>query len=273
MTLTQTTARRFVLGRQGLWPGRRHVGLVGVAEAIRAGEAVQLDPLQVVARSHDITLQSRVRDYRPELLHHAAYRDRGFFDYGDCLYLYPMTELPCWRLPMRRRAQTPRWSSFAAAHPGLLDEVRAHIRDRGPTANRYFTDRKRVDSYRGRKDTALALCYLWLTGELMIHHRERFERVYDLRERVAPQEYDYVAAEETAEAFFARKIVAFRGLLTETEWKTGFADYIGRRVQGEEASRYLTRLTDEGVIARVSIEGSKKNPVCAFLRPADTGDA
>jgi uncharacterized protein YcaQ len=36
---------------------------------------------------------------------------------------------------------------------------------------------QRVTNYREGKDTTLALHYLWLTGELMIHHRQGFERV------------------------------------------------------------------------------------------------
>ena len=31
---------------------------------------------------------------------------------------------------------------------------------------------------------------MWLCGELMIHHREGFDRVYDFRENIAPREFD-----------------------------------------------------------------------------------
>jgi hypothetical protein len=40
-----------VLGKQGLWPGRRWNGKKGTAQTIRACEAVQLDPLNIIARS------------------------------------------------------------------------------------------------------------------------------------------------------------------------------------------------------------------------------
>ncbi len=61
------TARRFILGKQGLWPGRRWYGLKGTAQAMRTTEYLQLDPLQIIARSHDITLHSRVLGYTPGL--------------------------------------------------------------------------------------------------------------------------------------------------------------------------------------------------------------
>jgi uncharacterized protein YcaQ len=40
----------------------------GTARALHAMEMLQMDPLNVVARSHDLALHSRVRDYQPEYL-------------------------------------------------------------------------------------------------------------------------------------------------------------------------------------------------------------
>ncbi len=221
LSISKQTARRFILGRQGLWPGRRWAGEAGLADALRACEAMQMDPLNVVARSHDIALWGRVRDYQPAQLYRTLYERREFFDYGGGLFIYPMRELPYWRTPMRRREREPRWATFAAAHPDLLDAVRAELRARGPLGNRDFTGGERVKNYRGGKDSSLALYYLWLTGETMIHHRQGFERVYDLRERVAPAAYDTVASEEEAEAFFARKLMAFHGMVQERRWERG----------------------------------------------------
>ena len=67
LTITLDTARRFILGKQGLWPGRRWRGIQGTELAMRALEYLQLDPLQIIARSHDIALHSRVLDYTPSL--------------------------------------------------------------------------------------------------------------------------------------------------------------------------------------------------------------
>ncbi|HET9110313.1 MAG TPA: crosslink repair DNA glycosylase YcaQ family protein [Ktedonobacterales bacterium] len=254
-TISKQTARRFILGRQGLWPGRRWAGEAGLMDAMRASEAMQMDPLNVVARSHDIALWGRVSDYQPALLDRVMYERRAFFDYGGGLFIYPMSELPHWRMHMRRRAESGRWADFAAANPTLLDEMRAELRARGPLGNRDFTGRERVTSYRGGKDSALALYHLWLTGETMIHHRQGFERVYDLRERVAPADYDYAAPEDEAEAYFARKALAFLGLVEERRWGTCLLDYIWRRVDREEARRWLDRLIAEGHVAPIRIMG------------------
>lgn len=68
ISISKQTARRFILGRQGLWPGRRWREKEGVMQALRACEALQLDPLNIIARSQDIVLRSRVLDYKPEYL-------------------------------------------------------------------------------------------------------------------------------------------------------------------------------------------------------------
>src|SRR5579859_66988 len=232
--ISKATARRFVLGRQGLWPGRRWSGKEGTAEAMRVAEAVQMDPLTVIARSHDIALWGRVRDYQPAHLDQLLYKDRAFFDYGGGLFIYPISELPYWRVPMRRRIERGRWGAYGAANSALLEEVRAELRARGPLGNRDFIGRARVDNYRGRKDSALALFYLWLTGELMIHHRENFQRIYDFRDNIAPH-LNEVAAEEEADNFLAHKATAFYGLIREAQWGNAVYTFIGRPVRRTEA--------------------------------------
>ena len=52
-------------------------------------QALQLDPLVMVARSQDIAMYGRVLDYKPELLYKMAYEKRQAFDYGGWLMMYP----------------------------------------------------------------------------------------------------------------------------------------------------------------------------------------
>ena len=189
LTIDIDTARRFILGKQGLWPGRRWQGILGTEQAMAAMEYLQLDPLQILARSQDIKLHSRVIDYTPGMWEKAAYQQRKFFDWGGWLAVRPMDELPHWRVVMRReRDSNARLHSIAHEHAAAIVEMRATLQERGAVSNRDFkmATRTRTDSYRGRKDSALALYYLWLTGEVMTHHRENFERVYALTETVAP---------------------------------------------------------------------------------------
>src|SRR3981081_2113814 len=92
--------------------------------------------------------------------------------------------------------------------------MRAYLHERGVVGNRGFAmaRRTRTQSYRGRKDSALALYYLWRTGEVMTRHRERFERVYALTERVAPPHLICEAGDSETDRFLVKKEIAFDGL-------------------------------------------------------------
>jgi uncharacterized protein YcaQ len=258
INISKQTVRRFVLGRQGLWPGRRWRGKKGVAEAMRAGEALQLDPLNMVARSQDITLHSRVLDYKPEMLYKVAYDERQFFDYGGWLAMYPMEELPYWRVHMEKRSHDKRIEGFTLSHEELFERVRAELRTRGPLGNRDFEgNRVGAWNYRGRKDTSLALYDMWLSGELMMHHRVGFDRVYDFRENVAPKQFDTVATVEEAEKFFARKSVAFMGLKREKMMRGDMNYHLRRDFSTEEMQKLIGLWKESGMFASVQVEGER----------------
>ena len=257
ITISSQTARRFVLGKQGLWPGRRWKGKKGTAQAIRECEVVQLDPLNIFARSQDIVLHSRVLEYKPEYLYHAAYKDREFFDYGGWLAMCPMSNLPYYRVHMERRKHHKRVEDFFLSNPELFEQVRQELRVRGPLGNRNFKGNAVAGNYRGRKDTALALFDMWLCGELMIHHREGFERVYDFRENIAPKDYDYVASDKEAEDFFLRQNISFHGLFREAVLKPALQYDLQHTYSRADVKKLISAWLESGKLEQVRIEGGR----------------
>jgi len=256
--ISKETHRRFILGLQGLWPGRRWAGKVGVPEAIRTIEAVQVDPVAVIAQSHDLVLWGRVADYQPELLREVAYTDRQFFDYGGWLVIYPMEELPYWRVAMERCKSEQRWFDFQEAHPTLPDEVKKELQDRGPLRNRDFQG-KQVTHYRAGKDTGVALYYLWLTGELMTYARHGKERVYDFLENVAPVHLQHTAPVQQAEDFLALKAISLAGLIDARTFRNSWRGFIQREVTPAEAQAKLAEMQESGQIADVRLDGNKES--------------
>ena len=261
LTISLDTARRFVLGKQGLWPGRRWRGGKGVEQAIRAMAYLQLDPLQIIARSHDIILHSRVLDYTPGAWESAAYQKRKFFDWGGWLAVRPMDELPHWRVVMRRERDCgpdvdARIRKMGKDHAEAIDEMRVILRERGIVSNRDFemATRTRTASYRGRKDSALALYYLWRIGEVMTHHRVNFERVYALAENVAPANLLRESDEDKANRFLIKKDIDFSGLsrLNRT------ADAYFRGVPFSRLKQLRETLLADGEIVEVQVEGWKQ---------------
>jgi uncharacterized protein len=167
-----------------------------------------------------------------------------------------MDELPHWRVVMRREDEsTPRIRSLAQDHADAIVEMRTILRERGTVNNRDFAmaTRKRTESYRGHKDSALALCYLWRIGEVMTHHRENFERVYALTETVAPAHLIRESDETEADRFLIQKDVSFSGLSRMSR----SSDSYHRGVPFEKVKQIREALLADGDLIEVQVEGWK----------------
>ena len=253
MDVARETARRFLLGRQGLWPGRRWRGLAGTERAMRTIGDLQLDPLQVVARAQDLALQGRVIGYEPDDWAKLAYERRRFFEAGGWLAVRPIEELPYYRVVMERERDQPRIRRIAEEHPEAIAEMRTLLAAGRDVANREFAmgDRVRVDGYRGRKDSALALHYLWRTGEAMVTRRERFERVYAATTRVAPARHLRTVTDAEADDHLLRRHVHRAGFskLSGVRW------HLMRDITTADVAAWRDRALADGSLAEVVVEG------------------
>jgi hypothetical protein len=268
--ISAVTARRFVMGRQGLWPGRRWRGLDGARSAMRAMEDLQLDPLVIVARAHDLMLHSRVVDYAIDDWAVLTYERREFFEWGGWLAVRPMAELPYFRVLMRRERDEGHWMEVERDHVDAIEEMRAVLRSGREVSNRSFqmSDRTRIDDYRGRKDSALALHYLWRVGEAMVTRRDRFERVYALTEAVAPASALRDADEAEATAFLFRKAVAADGLTR----LSGINSMLRRKVWATELADWRGRGLVDGSLIEVRVEGWRATQVALGSDAATLAD-
>lgn len=212
MKISQKTFRRFILGKQGLWPGRRWQGLSGTEEAMRAIEFLQLDPLHIIARAHDLILNSRVQNYQTEYLYQIAYEQRKFFDWGHWLAFRPIEEFPFWKREMdftQKIHQTLPLKISSAFKLKILNTLKSE----GPKGNRDFIKQTKVESYRGRKESAVALFRLWMEGKVLTTTRKNFERVYDLAENVLPPElFEKKQNEKLSNEFYLLKSLRFLGI-------------------------------------------------------------
>jgi uncharacterized protein YcaQ len=252
--VSREVARRFLLGRQGLWPGRRWRGLDGTEKAMRAMGDLQLDPLRAVARAQDLALGSRVLDYREDDWARLTYERRRFFEWGGWLAVRAIDELPYYRVLMRRSRTWGFMPRVLDAHAPAIDEMRQVLRDRPEVANRHFSigERTRVDSYRGRKDSGVALYYLWRVGEAMVARRTRtFERVYARSDAVAPRRHLREAPDTEADDFLLLKSIRTAGFS-----KLNSANYVLHRdFTRRDADAWLDRKIADGELVEVAVEG------------------
>ncbi len=131
-------------------------------------------------------------------------------------------------------------------------------------SNRDFemATRTRTQSYRGRKDSSLALYYLWRIGEVMTHHRESFERVYALTEAVAPAHLIRESGEAEVDRFLIKKDISFSGLSRMSRTQ----DAYHRGVPFGQAKPVLEALLAGGEIVEVQVEGWKAGALRARQR-------
>lgn len=256
MELSRQVARRFLLGRQGLWPGRRWHGLRGTEQAMRAMGNLQLDPLQVVARAQDLALQSRVSGYALDDWARLTHDRRRFFEWGGWLAVRPMEELPYYRVLMGR-SKDSWWEDWAIhEHGSAVEEMRRHLHERREIGNRDFSmgERTRVDSYRGRKDSSVALHYLWRIGEAMVARRTpTFERIYAPTEAVAPRRYLGTASDAEADDYLLLKAVRTAGVSK----LNGANDTLLRAITRREVDAWRDRKLADRELVDLEIEGLK----------------
>jgi uncharacterized protein len=255
LTINKTIQRRFILGKQGLWPGRRWRGKTGALEALRSGSVIQIDPLQVVARNHDLTLQSRILEYTPAILSGLLYEDRACLEYGGIVRVSPIEEWPYLRVVMARRADETRWVDFLKEHSRAIERVRAEIREHGALSSMDIEPEVvQKTSWWSGKDTGRALYYLWTTGELLVKSRNGTSKVFDLHERLVPKQYDRIASESDADDFYALKTYRQLNIATAQVWRNWFAGQIERPVDKSEAAGRMSTLETQGVIQRIILQ-------------------
>jgi uncharacterized protein len=249
------TARRFVLGVQGLWPGRRWKGVEGLQAALEEIGSVQVDPLDVVGHSQDLVLSSRVIGYRPRQLERALYQTRTLFEWGGNLQIRPVDELP-YLLPRIRVADyLGRRARWERSHRAVVRRVLREVEERGPLGSRDLRDSAGVSSYRARKEAGLALYYLWWRGELMIHSRRRGERQYDLTRRLVPRRLLRPAPAPIAERHLFRRAMRAFGLPNASELLAVQRGSGSRPISARRLRAWIDARERQGRLVRVEVEG------------------
>jgi uncharacterized protein YcaQ len=99
------------------------------------------------------------------------------------------------------------------------------------------------------------LYYLWRTGEVMTHHRERFERVYALTETVAPAHLIRESDEAETDRFLIAKEVSFSGL---ARLKREADSFHGRGEPDRAGRNLLGEMLADGDLIEVQVGGWKQ---------------
>jgi uncharacterized protein len=196
LALPPAAARRFL---------RRVLGFDAPFADIPAALAhhgyIQIDPINVCGRMHDLILRNRVSGYREgdlmRFLHGedaplAPAQRRAFEHHHPATHVLVAFPLEAW--PHLRRAMH-QWSRERGAWAGrltpreneLAGRLLAEIAARGPLGSEDFEDDRRARKVWGQSSLVKAtLQKLFFHGRLLIAQRQHNRRRYDLPERVLP---------------------------------------------------------------------------------------
>ncbi len=262
-TLSASEARRIALAAQAMasaatttaqatWPR--------ISKVIDRLHLLQIDSVNVVARSHYLPVLARTGPYKAHILDQRAFsrRRRALFEYwAHEASLMPMRMYPLMRWRMARAARGEgiykQLRRFAEDRPAYVEQVRREVASRGPLKAGDLPDAGTSSSdWWSWSDGKTALEYLFATGAVTAAERQgNFERIYDIPERVidpaalntpAPGEGDAIAE-------LLRLSAEALGIATERDLR----DYF--RLPVKETKQALMQLLENGDICEVAVAG------------------
>lgn len=232
---------------------------------------LQLDSVNVLSRSHYLPVFARLGSYPREILdrltgHTAGRLQREYVEYwAHEASLVPLDTHPLLRWRMARASEDA-WGGMrriAAEQPGLLDQVRHYVRERGPIRSSEL-GLERPARVAGQMwnwhDGKVALEYLFWAGEIGAARRVNFERLYDVIERVLPPAVLSTPTPTEDEAHRALLRIAARayGVATEPDLR----DYF--RLPAKTTRFRVDELVEAGELIPVTVRGWKAR---AYLWP------
>jgi len=259
------TARKLLLWKQGFRqrqvPEKQHV-----LEIIRKLGCVQIDTINVVERSHYMTLWSRLGPYEKRWLDELLYPDRKIFEYwAHAASLIPIEHYRYFIHTMKeiRQGLKARAEKRLKEKAWLLDRVLEEIRRNGPMGTSDFElDEKPAEKRTGWwswSTTKMALEMLYNAGILMVSHRKNFQRYYDLTENVLASDLDLTEpAEDERIRFFLTKAFHALGVAKPSDVSSYYYQWsTPTPLKGKTFDTVLKNLVNEDIVKEVTVEGFK----------------
>src|SRR6266545_4474526 len=229
-----------------------------------SGSLSSMPQTLTIGQARRLALAARVGAHDPAAFERLVYRRRAGFEYwGHAASFLPIENFRLFLPRMARlAAQTRGWfADTRSKHGHLYDLILERIRAEGPLAASDFREPggRRRGTWWDWAPAKHVLEDLFDQGAVLVHDRVRFERRYDLAERVLPAGLDL--AEPTAhEAAVELTVLAARALGVATA--ADLADYF--RLRPSEARSALAETLASGLLQAVRVPGWPKP---AYLPP------
>ena len=262
--LTKLEARRIALHAQGFQNQNRDTkkNWSAIASTIKDLHLLQIDSVNVLVRSHYLPIFSRLGEYDRSVLDKRTLEstNRHVFEcWSHEASLVPMELHPLMRWRMdRARAGNGTYRSmnqFAKDQKPFLKKTLEHIRKNGPTgASAIPGSGKGEGGWWGWSKGKMTMETLFDQGHVTTHRRDKFERIYDVPERVIPLEVLNRSTPLEAETF--RQLISLSaqalGIATEFDLR----DYF--RLPIAETKTAIAECVENGDLIPVKVEGWTK---------------
>ena len=249
-TLSQAEARRIALAAQGFSSTARIRQRRPFDPALERLHVLQIDSVNVFARSHYMPVFSRHGGYDQEQLDRHLWSSGEFTEYWAHEAAFIRVEdrpLFAWRMRDYRQRYAERIDQLAPA----MQRVREQLTEHGPQFVRDLETgpREKRGPWWDWSDTKRAVEMLFAVGEVVTAGRERFERRYAIAEQVLPEVALRTVDRETAQRSLIEQAARSLGVGTLAD----LADY--HRLKTGQAQLAVRTLEEEGVLVPVRVSG------------------
>lgn len=261
-TISKEEARSFLIQYHNLNNQQKLSGKEGILSHFKKVGSIQYDPLNVVGRNADLVLQSKISDYKPDLLQDLLYKERDLVDGWDkemCIYLTSeysrferirQTRTDLIKYTLENRGQLAVFD--------ILNEVRNSIKSRGALSSKDLSiGEVRKDRWGHKKLSSAALDYLYTKGELCIVNKSGTQKLYDFTENIFCKEIVQPFSFQDEEAFlswYVKRRIGSVGMLWDRRGGAWQGYYLHDKKLREKT---LNHLVEDGSILRFQVEDLK----------------
>jgi uncharacterized protein YcaQ len=263
LIISRTQARQLAVTAQYLAGPGHNSDAEGAMEVINQLGCLQLDPINVVARSHLLVLWSRLGTYDLAMLDTLLWQEHRLFEYWAHAASIVLTEdYPIHQMRMLSYAQdSSPWSErirdWMEQNDILRTTILDDLRQRGPLRSRDFEDTSVAEwestGWTHGRNVSRMIDFLWTQGQIMVARRKGIEKWWDLAERCLPTwtSYDPLPEHEVVSRA-AQKSLRALGVATERHIYEHFTQ---GRYPG--LADVLSELESTGQIVRVRIQSEE----------------
>ena len=256
-------ARQFLLIRQGLMGEHCFIGKDGAYRYVRQTGCLQYDPVDVCGKNAELTLQSRVKGFRKQMLDDLLYKDRLLVDYTDKeLSIWPSEDWPYFS---RYRQRSMEHGRKFEGIPELEKTAVDYIRKNGPVSSDTLPIEGKIfwhssmhwsgNWHTESKAARSVLEQLYTDGVLLIHHKSGSRKFYDLAERYLSPELldapDPFADEDSFTDWRVLRRIGAVGMM----WNRRSDAWLGIEMTSQSREESFERLQRSGEITEIEVDG------------------